>query len=69
MIYENIVTCFYNSDGYLSMVTHKSVNCLNPAGKAVMKARIQNLSFESYLLASTDHELKRMFKPKLSCIP
>ena len=42
---------------------------INPVGKTVMEVQIQNLSFESYVLATRNPEDGNLFKPKLSCTP
>ena len=55
MIHENIFTCFDESGNYLSNVTHQSVKCLNSVGKTAILVKIQNSSFESYVLATRDH--------------
>ena len=62
MMHENLFTCFDESGSYLSNVTHQSVKCLNSTGKAAMLVKIQNISFESYVLATRDPELDNLFK-------
>ena len=69
MIHEDIITCFDEAASYLSNVTHKSMSCINPVDKTVMEVQIQNLSFESYVLATRNPECDNLFKPKLSCTP
>ena len=69
MMHENVFTCLDESGSYLSNVTHESVICFNSAGKTAMQVKIQNLSFESYVLATRDPERDDLFKPKLSCTP
>ena len=56
MIHGDIITCFDEAASYLSNVTHKSMSCINPVGKTVMEVQIQNLSFESYVLATRNPE-------------
>ena len=58
-----IFSHFGESGSYLSNVTHQSVKCLNSAGKTAMLMKIQNLSFESYVLAIILNFFKIIYLP------
>ena len=68
MMHED-VTCFYKSRRYVSSLIHNSASYSNPTSQVVMEVKIQNLSFESYVLATRDPEFDNLFKPELPSAP